>query len=98
MSTIFGKCIVNKPGGLSAIAWVQETLAAPADNEVSLQQEAISVDFIDIQIRNGSMGLPLPTGLGFSAVDRKSVVEGKSVSVRVDVGGGRIFKKKKKNT
>src|SRR3546814_12942897 len=27
--------------------------------------------------------------------DRQSVVEGKSVSVRVDVGGGRIIKKKK---
>src|SRR3546814_13967683 len=30
-------------------------------------------------------------------VDRKSVVEGKSVSVRVDLGGWRIFKKKNKN-
>src|SRR3546814_17244840 len=29
--------------------------------------------------------------------DRKSVVEGKSVSVRVDLGGRRIIKKKKKN-
>src|SRR3546814_14409757 len=29
--------------------------------------------------------------------DRKSVVEGKSVSVRVDLGGRRILKKKKKN-
>src|SRR3546814_13965828 len=28
------------------------------------------------------------------AVDRKSVVEGKSVSVRVDLGGGRIINKK----
>src|SRR3546814_14588769 len=28
--------------------------------------------------------------------DRKSVVKGKSVSVRVDLGGGRIIKKKKK--
>src|SRR3546814_12699304 len=28
---------------------------------------------------------------------RKSVVEGKSVSVRVDLGGRRIIKKKKKN-
>src|SRR3546814_11978200 len=27
--------------------------------------------------------------------DRKSVVEGKSVSVRVDLGGGRLIKKKK---
>src|SRR3546814_18412073 len=30
--------------------------------------------------------------------DRKSVVEGKSVSVRVDLGGRRIIKKKKKRT
>src|SRR3546814_14320137 len=29
--------------------------------------------------------------------DRKSVVEGKSVSVRVDLGGRRIIKKKKNN-
>src|SRR3546814_20216895 len=29
------------------------------------------------------------------AVDRKSVVEGKSVSVRVDLGGRRMIKKKK---
>src|SRR3546814_12820592 len=30
--------------------------------------------------------------------DRKSVVEGKSVSVRVDLGGRRIIKKKNNNT
>src|SRR3546814_16895961 len=32
------------------------------------------------------------------ATDRKSVVEGKSVSVRVDLGGRRIIKKKQKKT
>src|SRR3546814_17275987 len=32
----------------------------------------------------------------FSKLDRKSVVSGKSVSVRVVLGGRRIFKKKKK--
>src|SRR3546814_13498366 len=32
----------------------------------------------------------------FGLIDRKSVVEGKSVSVRVDLGGCRIIKKKKK--
>src|SRR3546814_11258352 len=31
----------------------------------------------------------------FAGRDRKSVVEGKSVSVRVDLGGRRIIKKKK---
>src|SRR3546814_17958094 len=38
-------------------------------------------------------------GFGFGACnrqDRKSVVSGKSVSVRVDLGGRRIIKKKKK--
>src|SRR3546814_11853788 len=34
--------------------------------------------------------------LGRRAADRKSVGEGKSVSVRVDLGGRRIIKKKKK--
>src|SRR3546814_18331197 len=32
------------------------------------------------------------------ATDRKSVVEGKSVSVRVDLGGRRIIKKEKRTT
>src|SRR3546814_11744392 len=32
--------------------------------------------------------------LGHEVVDRKSVVSGKSVSVRVDLGGRRIFKQK----
>src|SRR3546814_12886981 len=34
--------------------------------------------------------------LGLRPLDRKSVVQGKSVSVRVDIGGRRIIKKKKK--
>src|SRR3546814_15675044 len=33
---------------------------------------------------------------GWAVQDRKSAVEGKSVSVRVDLGGRRIIKKKKK--
>src|SRR3546814_10951613 len=36
------------------------------------------------------------TGATHGPVDRKSVVSGKRVSVRVDRGGGRIIKKKKK--
>src|SRR3546814_15851844 len=38
----------------------------------------------------------LATGYRYSAVDRKSVVEGKSESVGVDLGGRRIIKNKKK--
>src|SRR3546814_14406724 len=38
-----------------------------------------------------------PSCLIRKTVDRKSVVKGKSVSVRVDLGGRRIIKKKKQN-
>src|SRR3546814_19703577 len=41
-----------------------------------------------------SCGRPVPPRPG----DRKSVVEGKSVSVRVDLGGGRIIKKQSRET
>src|SRR3546814_16609982 len=39
----------------------------------------------------------LPRARLLKQLDRKSVAEGKSVSVRVDTGGCRIIKKKKKN-
>src|SRR3546814_20310472 len=48
-------------------------------------------------VRRVRGALPHPTcqpAVGWCAGDRKSVVEGKSVSVRVDLGGRRIIKKK----
>src|SRR3546814_15299448 len=50
-------------------------------------QEAID----DIEVVQGTKLLA-----GNKGIDRKSVVEGKSVSVRVDLGGRRSIKKKKK--
>src|SRR3546814_13129405 len=50
----------------------------------------------DIKSWHG-MGLDFGhVGINVPSPDRKSVVEGKSVSVRVDLGGRRIIKKKKK--
>src|SRR3546814_15338289 len=49
----------------------------------------------------GKQYVSVLVGYGGSAAvtrDRKSVVEGKSVSVRVDLGGSRIIKKKKHKT
>src|SRR3546814_13492941 len=46
---------------------------------------------------NGSLsGYDVEAVKAQAIADRKSVVEGKSVSVRVDLGGIRFFKKKKK--
>src|SRR3546814_11491071 len=46
-------------------------------------------------IKNALTTLKLKFGAFFLFVERKSVVSGKSVSVRVDLGGRRIIKKKK---
>src|SRR3546814_11621695 len=40
---------------------------------------------------------PKEAGISNAVIDRKSVVSGKSVSVRVDLGGCRILKKKNNN-
>src|SRR3546814_16628329 len=48
----------------------------------------------DLEIVDPGVGAVLPAGE--PAPDRKSVVSGKSVSVRVTFGGGGILKKKKK--
>src|SRR3546814_17993415 len=46
--------------------------------------------------RSGASKSSLPSAAKSSgAIDRKSVVSGKSVSVRVDLGGRRIIKKKR---
>src|SRR3546814_14065589 len=43
-----------------------------------------------------ALGLATPMSIMVGVGDRKSVVWGRSVSVRVDIGGGRISKKKKR--
>src|SRR3546814_12604791 len=69
-----------------------------------LDQKGASLRVLEPEVTTaGSMGRMVITILGMVAdmeltfiKDRKSVVEGKSVSVRVDLGGRRILKKKKK--
>src|SRR3546814_11760225 len=46
-------------------------------------------------LRTGDLGAMVNNELFVTGRDRKSVVQGKSVSVRVDHGGSRIIKKKK---
>src|SRR3546814_11895680 len=59
-----------------------------------IQQELVSERSLEGRLRLGRSG---PARL-LSRQERKRVVEGKSVSVRVDLGGRRIIKKKKKKT
>src|SRR3546814_18277893 len=73
-----------------------------ADNRGRLQNLLLSVleqlpkSFQEAHIRLRTVVVPPPleTPSGLQRADRKSVVQGKSVSVSVDLGGRRIIKKK----
>src|SRR3546814_14085173 len=49
-----------------------------------------------VEIRDAAIGQFVALEIIIARGDRKSVVEGKSVSVRLDLGGRRLIKKKKK--
>lgn len=68
MKNTVGKLIVEKVGGPEVMQWIQEELPEPSFNEALVRHEAIGVDFIDTQLRSGTMPASLPTGLGFAAV------------------------------
>src|SRR3546814_13244523 len=80
-------------------------LAAPSSIHAMIQPSHVLRNdqtlITSCTIRTGSSSAAAVAGGSTNAAkgDRKSVVEGKSVSVRVDLGGRRIIKKKKnKNT
>src|SRR3546814_14201427 len=57
--------------------------------------DQVQVAFLGISMAGWNAILSIGSAM---VIDRKSVVEGKSVSVRVDLGGRRIIKKKKQIT
>src|SRR3546814_18288250 len=77
----------------------EDSLAAAAVDRFCLSLGSIAGD---LALAQGASGVVIAGGLGLrirdhlvrSGLDRKSVVQGKSVSVRVDLGGRRINKKK----
>src|SRR3546814_14808743 len=68
----------------------------PVDGVEAIPQKAQRGGDEDRLIGRESRQIGDPGAAGAEAEDRKSVVQGKSVSVRVDPGGRRTIKKKKK--
>jgi NADPH2:quinone reductase len=58
---------IEKNGGPEVLELVSIALPAPAENEVTIRQKAIGLNFIDIYFRTGLYSNPLPHGLGFEA-------------------------------
>src|SRR3546814_21151223 len=78
--------------GATAIVGVVMPTANWIDTVVTAQGSPDGVNFFDMYDGVAAKELIFNTKMG----DRKSVVSGKSVSVRVDLGGRRIITKKKK--
>src|SRR3546814_18356483 len=83
------------------LAGANEMITAVAILAGEAKPFVVSLQIVSGVVPRGICGVP---GWWFSAsrtvtssLDRKSVVWGKSVSVRVDLGGRRIIKKRKKN-
>ena len=54
-------------GGPEVMALTERTLSAPSAGEVSIKQEAIGVNYIDVYKRSGVYPTQFPSGLGFDA-------------------------------
>src|SRR3546814_13137301 len=98
--------IVGEEGGADDVVVAVDGVRAPDDRDfrafVRARHGGVII-FVGQLEPFGGGGIFVAIGAAIAAVqdradrgDRKSVVEGKSVSVRVDLGGRRFMKKKKK--
>src|SRR3546814_16697613 len=76
--------------GIDAVRAVLGLFAETVDQPAPHRLDEIATDAIEL-------AQPLAHRAERLGIDRKSVVSGKGVSVRVDLGGRRIIKKKKNN-
>ena len=58
------KVELNKPGGPEVIQFKDINLEKPADGEVTIEQKAIGLNYIDTYHRSGLYPLKYPTGIG----------------------------------
>ena len=84
MSTLTKAIRIEQNGGPEVLQLVEIEVSAPADNEVTVRQRAVGINFIDIYFRTGLYKSPLPHGIGFEGAG-EVVAVGKAVK-RVKVG------------
>src|SRR3546814_18909932 len=99
---------IHETGGPEVLRVEDIPVRAPGPGEIRIHVEAMGINRSDVIFRYGHHPVKpqFPSLIGSEAAgtveaigeDRKSVVSGKSVSVRVDIGGRRNIKKKKKQT
>lgn len=84
MTTLTKAIRIEQNGGPEVMKMVEIEVPPPADNEITIRQHAVGLNFIDIYFRTGLYKSPLPHGLGFEGAGEVSAV-GKNVT-RFKVG------------
>src|SRR3546814_11828781 len=79
----------------TVVGFVEEGVAAQIHNSLAVLRHG-TIAFLHRKLNLATFG-KLEEGKHFAGGDRKSVVSGRSVSVRVVLSGSRIMKKKNKN-
>lgn len=64
MSAKIGAIRIHQTGGPEVLQWEEVELPPPGPGEVTIQQEAVGLNFIDIYVRTGLYPATLPSGLG----------------------------------
>lgn len=85
MSNLVKAIQIAENGGPEVLKLVEIEVPAPADNEITIQQHAAGLNFIDIYFRQGLYKQPLPHGLGAEGAGIVTAV-GKSAKKRFKVG------------
>jgi NADPH:quinone reductase len=65
---------ISQTGGPDVLKVESVTDASPGPGEVWIEQEAIGVNVLDVTQRNGSVPIPLPSGLGLEAAGRVAAI------------------------
>jgi NADPH2:quinone reductase len=84
--------VITRQGAPDTMTVQEIELKAPGQGEVTVEQTAIGLNYMDVYQRSGTYPLNLPSGLGLEAagrvVDIGAGVEGVRVGDRVGYGGG----------
>jgi len=78
---------IEENGGPEVLKLVSVSVPPPADDEVTIRQKAIGLNFIDIYFRTGLYSNPLPHGLGFEGA---GIVDAVGANVRHLRKGDRV--------
>ena len=65
---------IEHAGAPDVLQRIPTTISAPGPTEVTLAQEAVGVNYLDVMQRNGSAPLALPNGIGLEAAGRVTAV------------------------